>query len=88
MERFIFKLHLDSTFFSELESVHDYGKTIINDYVQKYGLQENWELDMKYQGDLIMGVTMQSAIWYMRNRESVSKSFMLEKYEETVKRLL
>ena len=85
---FAINIQMDNILFSELQSVHDYGESVLSGYVQVEREQENFEAEKKYYGDILFGVTLQSTVWYWRNKDIVSKEFMTEKFKAIVQRLL
>lgn len=85
----IFSIQMNANIISELESVRNYGKTMLSKYVSNDGAatEEGLDLAVSYKGQIIMGVTIQSVFWYKENKDKVSRQEIVDMYRGTLERL-
>lgn len=83
----IFSIQTNGNSIFELESVREYGKSMLNNYVKKEDTDKELPLQLSYKGQIIMGITIQSVFWYKDKKSQISRKEVIELYTQTLDRL-
>ncbi len=83
----IFSIQTNRNSIFELESVREYGKSMLNNYVKKEDTDKELPLQLSYKGQIIMGITIQSVFWYKEKKNQISRKEVIELYTQTLDRL-
>ena len=83
----IFSIQTNGNSIFELESVREYGKSMLNNYVKKEDTDKELPLQLSYKGQIIMGITIQSVFWYKEKKNQISRKEVIEPYTQTLDRL-
>lgn len=83
----IFSIQTNGNSIFELESVREYGKSMLNNYVKKEDTDKELPLQLSYKGQIIMGITIQSVFWYKEKKNQISRKEVIELYTQTLDRL-
>lgn len=83
----IFSIQTNGNSIFELESVREYGKSMLNNYVKKEDTDKELPLQLSYKGQIIMGITIQSVFWYKEKKNQTSRKEVIELYTQTLDRL-
>lgn len=84
----IFSLQMNSDIIIELESIQEYGQKMLKKQLKNKEKNKNDRAVVnEYEGQIIMGLTIQSVIFYKTNKETLSREKMIEMYKETLEKL-
>ena len=83
----IFSIQTNGNSIFELESIREYGKSMLNNYVKKEDTDKELPLQLSYKGQIIMGITIQSVFWYKEKKNQISRKEVIELYTQTLDRL-
>ena len=83
----IFSIQTNGNSIFELESVREYGKSMLKNNVKKEDTDKELPLQLSYKGQIIMGITIQSVFWYKDKKSQISRKEVIELYTQTLDRL-
>lgn len=83
----IFSLQLNADIIIELESVQEYGQSMLKNHVNKGEADGETALGIEYKSQIIMGITIQSVYWYKKNQDNISQKDVIELYKKTLEKL-
>lgn len=83
----IFSIQMNANIMFELESVREYGKSMLSNYIQKQGSDTESPVELSYKGQIIMGITIQSVFWYKEKKEQISREEMIALYTRTLEKV-
>lgn len=84
----IFSIQMNSDIMLELVSVREFGQNMLKTYVNVgENSSNNNAVVNEYNGQIIMGITIQSVYWYKKNKEKISLEEMIKLYKQTLEKL-
>ena len=83
----IFSIQMNSDIMLELVSVQEFGQNMLKTYVNEGENSNNNAVVHEYNGQIIMGITIQSVYWYKNNEEKISFEEMIKLYKQTLEKL-
>lgn len=84
----IFSLQMNSDIIIELESIQEYGQKMLKKQLNNNGKNKNDRAVVnEYESQIIMGLTIQSVIFYKNNTEKISREKMIDIYKEMLEKL-
>ena len=83
----IFRLQMNSDISIELENIQEYGQNMLNNRVSGGNNTSVTAMANEYKGQIIMGITVQSVYWYKNNQDRVSRTEIIELYQQTLAKL-
>lgn len=83
----IFSLQMNADIIIELESVQEYGQSMLRNRVNERENNPNIAVVNEYKGQIIMGITIQSVYWYKNNQDKISREEIIELYRQTLEKL-
>lgn len=78
----IFKLQMSSDISIELESIQEYGRSMLKTHVSPAETSSDFAMVNEYKGQIIMGITIQSVYWYKNNQDKMSREEIIELYQQ------
>jgi len=84
----IFSLQMNADIIIELESVQEYGQSMLRNRVNERENKPNIDTVNEYKGQIIMGITIQSVYWYKNNKNKISREEIIALYKQTLEKLL
>ena len=82
----IFSIQINANIIFELESVREYGKSMLGNRIKKGASDEELPIELSYKGQIIMGITIQSVFWYKEKRNQISREEIIELYTQTLEK--
>lgn len=82
----IFSIQMNANIIFELESVREYGKSMLGNRIKKGASDEELPIELNYKGQIIMGITIQSVFWYKEKRNQISREEIIELYTQTLEK--
>ncbi|MGO4929339.1 TetR/AcrR family transcriptional regulator [Fundicoccus sp. Sow4_D5] len=83
----IFRLQMNSDINIELENIQEYGQNMLNKRVSGGENTSGIAMGSEYKGQIIMGITIQSVYWYKNNQDRMSRTEIIELYQQTLAKL-
>lgn len=83
----IFRLQMNSDINIELENIQEYGQNMLNKRVSGGENTSGIAMGSEYKGQIIMGITIQSVYWYKNNQDRISRTEIIELYQQTLAKL-
>lgn len=83
----IFSIQMNSDIMLELVSVQEFGQKMLKTYVSLGEKSNNNAAVNAYNGQIIMGITIQSVYWYKNNKEKIGLEEMIKLYKQTLEKL-
>lgn len=83
----IFRLQMNSDISIELENIQEYGQNMLNKRVSGGENTSGIAMGSEYKGQIIMGITIQSVYWYKNNQDRMSRTEIIELYQQTLAKL-
>lgn len=72
---------------NELEPVRQFGEELLSQQVHIAGVANN-QLELSYRISLLIGITLNSVMWYEDNQDKISREEMVTKYQDTLQQFL
>ncbi len=86
-EHFLQNIQINYNLFRELKPVRQFWETFFTNQVYSPKSSEN-VLDFSYKSQIILTLTLDSAIWYIENNNDITREDMVIKYQNIIRKIL
>lgn len=85
----IFSIQMKSDIMLEMVSLREFGQNMLRAHVNiGEKNSDSHAILNEYNGQIIMGTTIQSVYWYKNNKEKISMDQMIELYRQTLEKMM
>lgn len=86
-EHFLQNIQINYNLFRELKPVRQFWEIFFTNQVYSPKSSEN-VLDFSYKSQIILTLTLNSAIWYIENNNDITREDMVIKYQNIIRKIL